>query len=122
MGLFSKGLIILVAIEFFYIFYLETLATTSQTTSRIFRLSKEDLRQKSIRTLLKNQGAYNGLIAVGLLYSVFLATATVELSRLILIYIVLVALYGSLTSDKKIILTQGGPAILTLLSLIIPLF
>ena len=41
MGLFSKGLIILVAIEFFYIFYLETLATTSQTTSRIFRLSKE---------------------------------------------------------------------------------
>ncbi|MBM7710265.1 DUF1304 domain-containing protein [Enterococcus lemanii] len=116
MGLFSKGLIILVAIEFFYIFYLETLATTSQTTSRIFRLSKEDLRQKSIRTLLKNQGAYNGLIAVGLLYSVFLATATVELSRLILIYIVLVALYGSLTSDKKIILTQGGLAIIALIS------
>ena len=29
---------------------------------------------------------------------------------------------GAITANKKIILTQGGPAILTLLSLIIPLF
>jgi len=32
------------------------------------------------------------------------------------------AIYGAITANKKIILTQGGPAILTLLSLIIPLF
>ena len=32
------------------------------------------------------------------------------------------AIYGAMTANKKIILTQGGPAILTLLSLIISLF
>ena len=32
------------------------------------------------------------------------------------------AIYGAITANKKIILTQGGPAILTLLSLIISLF
>ena len=33
----------LVAIEFFYIFYLETIATASSSTSRVFRMSKDEL-------------------------------------------------------------------------------
>ena len=35
----------------------------------------------------------------------------------LLAYIILVALYGSLTSDKMILLKQDGLAILTLISL-----
>lgn len=114
MSLISTILVIFVALEFFYIMYLETFATTSAATSRVFNMTRESLADKSLNTLFKNQGIYNGLIGVGLLYSVFFATASLEISRLILLYIIFVALYGSFTSDKKIIFTQGGLAILAL--------
>jgi putative membrane protein len=116
MSTISIGLIVLVAVEFFYIMYLETFATTSSTTSRIFNMSTDELNRNSVKTLFKNQGIYNGLLGIGLLYSVFFSTATLEISRLLLVYIILVAFYGSLTSDKKIIVTQGGLAILALIS------
>lgn len=107
----------LVAIEFFYIFYLETIATASSSTSRVFRLSKDELTRNSVSVLFKNQGVYNGLIGIGLLYGLYLSPNPVEVVTMILTYIILVALYGSITSDKKIILTQGGLAILTLISM-----
>lgn len=116
MSIVSTTLVVLVAVEFFYIMYLETFATTSDSTRRIFNVSKEALEEKSFVTLFKNQGVYNGLIGFGLLYGTFFATASLEISRLLLIYIIFVALYGSLTSDKKIIVTQGGLAILALVS------
>ena len=116
MSILSTVLIVLVALEFFYILYLETFATTSDATSRVFNMTKEELKSKALNSLFKNQGIYNGLIGVGLLYSVFLSSNPIEISRLLLIYIILVALYGSITSDKKIILTQGGLAILALIS------
>lgn len=116
MSIISTILIVLVALEFFYIMYLETFATTSDATSRVFNMSKEELEGKSLNTLFKNQGVYNGLIGVGLLYGTFLSSVPLEICRLLLVYIILVALYGSITSDKKIILTQGGLAIIALVS------
>lgn len=114
MNLITKILSVLVAAEFLYIFYLETIATASTKTSKIFGMTKTELRQKNVNILFKNQGVYNGLIAVMILLAVFVfasKTAVVCLMG----YIVAVALYGSLTSNPKIILMQGGLAILTLL-------
>ncbi|WP_208559736.1 DUF1304 domain-containing protein [Marinilactibacillus kalidii] len=116
MAIVSMIFTLIVALEFFYIMYLETIATTSDTTSRVFNMNKDELERKSTKVLFKNQGIYNGLIGVGLLYSTFFATASLEITRLLLIYIILVALYGSVTSSKKIILTQGGPAIIALIT------
>ncbi len=116
MSTLTSILVVLVALEFFYIMYLETIATSSDATSRVFNMTKDELNRPSVQTLFKNQGVYNGLIGVGLLYSVFISGASLELSRLLLVYIILVALYGSLTSDKKIILKQGGLAILAFIT------
>ena len=89
----------LVALEFLYIMYLETFATASEKTSQVFGMEIEELKRKSVNTLFRNQGIYNGLLAVLIL---------------LMCYIIAVALYGSVTSNPKIILMQGGLAIVTL--------
>ena len=110
MSLITKIFALLVALEFLYIFYLETLATASDKTA-------DELKRDSVNTLFKNQGVYNGLISVLILIAVFAFSSKTALIFL-MIYIVAVALYGSLTSNPKIILMQGGLAILTLITCI----
>ncbi|MDO4813673.1 MAG: DUF1304 domain-containing protein [Gemella sp.] len=117
MSIITTILSTLVALEFVYIFYLETIATTSDSTARVFKMSKEELQRDSLNTLFKNQGVYNLLIGLLILVALFVAPSTTWLG-LLLGYVILVAIYGGLTSDKMIILKQGGLAILALLSLL----
>lgn len=118
MSILTKILASLVAIEFLYIFYLETIATSSEKTSKVFGMDVEELKRKSVNTLFKNQGVYNGFISVLILLAVFAFTSKIAVIYL-MIYIIAVALYGSFTSNPKIILMQGGLAILTLLSCVL---
>ena len=113
MSMLTTVLALLVALEHLYIMFLETIATNSKSTSRVFGISIDQLKSKTIVTLLKNQGVYNGLIAVLLLVAVW--QQDLLWTRLLLGYVVLVALYGSLTSKPNIILKQGGLAILGLI-------
>ena len=113
MSTLTTILAILVALEHLYIMFLETIASNSESTSRVFGISIDQLKSKTIATLLKNQGVYNGLIAILLLVAVW--QQDLLWTRLLLGYVVLVALYGSLTSKPNIILKQGGLAILGLI-------
>jgi len=76
-------------------------------------MEKEELERKSVNTLFKNQGIYNGLISVLILLAVF-AFGNVTALMILMAYIILVAIYGGITSNPKIILMQGGLAIITL--------
>ena len=113
MSTLTTILAILVALEHWYIMFLETIVTSSESTSRVFGISIDQLKNKTIATLLKNQGVYNGLIAVLLLVAVW--QQDLLWTRLLLGYVILAALYGSLTSKPIIILKQGGLAILGLI-------
>ena len=120
MNILTTVIAVLVAVEHLYIMYLETIATASKSTSRVFGISTDRLKDKNISTLLKNQGVYNGLIAILLLFSVFQqddgeCQSSLLWTRLLLGYIILVAVYGGLTSKPSIILKQGGLAILGLI-------
>ena len=117
MNIISIILTVLVAVLFFYIMYLETFATDSDSTSRVFNIDEEELKRPNLNILFKNQGVYNGLIGVGLLYGTFFSKNPKEIVGMLLVYIILVAIYGGLTSDKRIILKQGGLPILALISL-----
>ena len=113
MSSLTTVLAIMVALEHLYIMFLETIVTSSGSTSRVFGISIDQLKNKTIATLMKNQGVYNGLIAALLLVAVW--QQDLPWTRLLLGYVVLVALYGSQTSKPNIILKQGGLAILGLI-------
>lgn len=116
MNIVSIILASLVAVEFFYIFYLESIATKSEKTKKVFNINKADQESETVVTLFKNQGIYNGLLGVLILIAVFYLH-NIVVTGLLMGYIILVAVYGAVTSQPKILLMQGGLPILTLISL-----
>lgn len=104
---------------FLYIMLLETFMTDSESTARVFKMSVRDLRGKNLNTLFKNQGIYNGLLGIALLYGIYRPGGNMELSVVILSIMFLVAVYGGLSSDKTIILKQGALPFLSLVSLLL---
>lgn len=119
MHILATIFVVIVAVEHLYIMYLETIVTDSKKTSQTFNLKQQVLKDKNIQVLLKNQGIYNGLLALALFYGAFFSTNPKEFVAVLLIFIILAAIYGSLTSSKSIILKQGGPAIIALILLLL---
>ena len=117
MSIITIILATIVALEHFYIFYLESIATQSDATSRVFNMEKEELARPSVSSLFKNQGIYNTLLGVFLLYGIYFSQ-NLEIVTIFVLFVIGAATYGSLTADKKIILKQGGSAILALISIL----
>ena len=113
----NKILMTASGVLFFYIMLLETFMTDSESTARVFKMTVRDLRGKNLNTLLKNQGIYNGLLGIALLYGTYRPGGNMELSVVVLSMMFLVAVYGGFSSDKTIILKQGGLPFLSLVSL-----
>ncbi|MER0122878.1 DUF1304 domain-containing protein [Streptococcus sp. ZJ100] len=118
MSLITTILATLVALEHLYIFYLETIATSSDKTSQTFNMDKDELARPSVTVLFKNQGIYNGLLAIFLLYGIFISHS-LEIVTIFVLYVIGAALYGAASSNKSILFKQGGPAILALLSILL---
>ena len=113
----NKILMTASGVLFLYIMLLETFMTDSESTASVFKMTVRDLRGKNLNTLFKNQGIYNGLLGIALLYGTYRPGGNIELSVVILSMMFLVAVYGGLSSDKTIILKQGGLPFLSLVSL-----
>ena len=115
MNVITMVLATLVALEFVFIFYLETIATSSERTAKVFGIDVEELERPALNVLFKNQGVYNLLIAVLVVIAVFGFGSKIALMAL-MGYAVAVAVYGAITSSPKIVLMQGGLPILALIS------
>ena len=117
MSLITIILSTLVAATFFFIFYLETLNTTSLQTSKVFNMSQEELARPALNVLFKNQGVYNLLIGVFILIALFIVPNKTYLG-LLFGYIILVAAYGTYSSRNfQIFIKQAGIAVIALVSL-----
>ena len=68
MSIITTILATLVALEHFYIFYLESMATHSDTTSRVFNMDKEELGRPSVNVIkLRNS---NTILYLGFFFYV----------------------------------------------------
>ena len=110
------------AIQHYCILILEMFFNESEAVQKNFGLELEFLKDERVKKMMSNQGLYNGFLASGLMWSL---TETGEfqfqIAIFFLICIVCAAIYGSATVSKKIFLLQGIPALLAIISLLLPL-
>lgn len=108
--------IALVAIIHVYILILEMFLWDTPFGMKTFRLTPEMAKQTKV--LAANQGLYNGFLAAGLMWSLYLGFIGTEATHIKIFFLscVLVAgIYGAATVNKRILYIQALPATIGLL-------
>lgn len=115
MSLIAKIFVLLVAIEHLYILWIEMFAWTT-AGRKTFRSFPAHLFEPT-KGLAANQGLYNGFLAAGLIWSLFISdTAWARNVAVFFLGCVIVAgIFGALTASKSIFVKQALPAIIALL-------
>ena len=115
----SIVLVTLVALEHIYILVLEMFLWTSPRALKAFGLTP-DLAEQT-KSLAANMGLYNGFLAAGLIFGLLHSNQIfgVQIQIFFLCCVVVAAIFGGLTAKKSIILVQGLPAFLALLSVVL---
>lgn len=62
------------------------------------------------KVLAANQGLYNGFLAAGLLWGVWLGAAGTHIQVFFLLCVLVAGLYGAATASRKILFIQAVPA------------
>ncbi|HZF18253.1 MAG TPA: DUF1304 domain-containing protein [Burkholderiales bacterium] len=102
--------IALVALLHVYFLVLEMFLWTRPFGLRTFGLTPE--AAAASKTLAANQGLYNGFIAAGLAWSVFLGSDPI--SVFFLGCVIVAGVFGAITVSPKILWAQGFPGIVAL--------
>lgn len=102
----------LMALLHVYIMLLEMLFWDSPRGLKAFGLDQEFATRTKV--LAANQGLYNGFLAAGLIWGVLLGPAGNSIKAFFLGCIVVAGIYGSITSNKKILFVQGVPGAVAL--------
>jgi putative membrane protein len=117
MQIISAILVSLVGLEHLLIMGLEMFASP-QKQADLFELSINYTQQPEAKVAMANQGIYNGMLGLLILVSYWLLPVSYHLvvTALLLLFVIVVALYGGFTVSKKVWLMQMLPAILALVA------
>lgn len=115
---FVKIIIALVAILHLLFLWIEMFAWTTKGP-KVFRGFPKDLFF-STKAMAANQGLYNGFLAAGLLWSLFIKDPhwASNVALFFLACVLVAGTYGAFSVSKKIFYVQGIPALLGLIALI----
>jgi len=104
----------LVALVHVYIVYLEMVLWDTPRGHKAFNLKPEFASASKV--LAANQGLYNGFLAAGLIWGLYLGAAGFQVKVFFLLCVAIAGLYGAATVGRKILFIQTVPAVLALLA------
>jgi putative membrane protein len=115
MQLLSNLLIALVAIQHLFFLWLEMFAWTT-LGKKAFKGAMPSEMFDATKAMAANQGLYNGFLAAGLLWSLFIGDPnwSMRVAAFFLCCVVTAGLYGGYSVSKRIILLQAIPAAVAL--------
>ena len=104
----------LVALIHVYILILEMFLWDSARGRKAFGTTEAFARESKV--LAANQGLYNGFLAAGLIWGIWLGDAGDPVKIFFLLCVTVAGIYGALTVGTRILLIQTVPAAIALLA------
>src|SRR5215216_3757834 len=98
-------LVALIALLHAYFLVLEMFLWTKPAGRRAFGTTPEQAEQSKV--LAQNQGLYNGFLAAGLAWSVYLGDAGRAIAIFFLVCVIVAGVFGAITASRKILYVQA---------------
>ncbi|HEY4128929.1 MAG TPA: DUF1304 domain-containing protein [Gammaproteobacteria bacterium] len=118
MRIAAEILVLLTALLHVYFLVLEMFLWDKPYGRRVFSLSPE--KAAATKVLAANQGLYNGFLAAGLLWGLWLGEGGRPVLVFFLLWVFLAGIFGGLTASRRILLVQALPSMLALGCLLAP--
>jgi len=99
-----------------YIVVLEMVLWTRPAGRRAFGMTPEFAL--STRVLAANQGLYNGFLAAGLIWGIWLRDAGDPVKIFFLVCVAIAGIFGAATASRRILCVQTIPALIALAAVI----
>lgn len=112
----ATTLVTVVALIHIYILVLEMFLWNTKTGRKAFNLSADFARET--RVLAANQGLYNGFLAAGLLWGLWLGENGIQVTVFFLACVLIAGVFGAMTASRKILYVQAIPALAALIVLL----
>ena len=108
----ATGLIALIAALHGYVLVLEMFLWEAPRTRAVFGTSAEFAA--ATKVLAANQGLYNGFLAAGLVWALWLGAEGRGVALFFLACVLVAGIYGGLTATRRILFVQALPSALAI--------
>lgn len=117
MALIADAVVALIGLLHVYILVLEMFLWDKPAGLRAF--GQKPAQAAATKVLAANQGLYNGFLAAGLFWGLWLGQAGHDVKVFFLLCVLVAGLYGAATASRKILFVQAVPAALGLMLLML---